>query len=383
MTVSGINPKYAIANEQQAQQFPAIQVTDYQPRSLDEIVNFCISEDSYQLIENCSPLFDSEIIKCIYNRESILMHKIITSVRWVFLNMPPLFGKDKDTGEYSYLRKREKLKETNRITAAKCFLACLVEGELIKTSDGKPQIFTLNLTSNKTQLISSKKPQPETKTLADLNAGLQKHYKVKGNLLHLASVGLTVKPKEFHSYDTKVSALGAMFYLGNAKALTEEQQQEVFELISDEEIKELFNDPFALKGSKVSEPETVAVENKAQAFATVSRPAPKPVVKTSTQSPSPKSVVKASIESPTPKPDPAQNEKPWKQWKSENDALAWGLEQLPGMSMHRLRQEWELLKPTKFVNSKGEERESKVLPWFNRIEELKVCDSLKLRNSVN
>ncbi len=367
MTISGINPKYAIANEQQAQQFPAIQVTDYQPRSLEQPILFCISEDSYSLIENCSPLFNSEIIKCIYNRESILMHKIITPVRWVFLNMPPLFGKDKDTGEYSYLRKGEKLKETNRVTAAKCFLACLVDGELIKTSDGEPQIFTLNLTSNKTQLISSPKHEAEAKTLFDLNAGLQKRYKVKGHLLHLASVELIAKPKEFHSATQNSSSLGVMYYLGNAKALTEEQQQEVFELISDEEIKELFNDPFALKQS-----ETAAEVNEVKPLETVSRPTPKPVVKTSIQSPTPKPVVKASIESPTPKPSPAQNEKPWKQWESENDALGWGLEQLPEMTMHKLRQEWEVLKPKKLVNSQGIERESKAIAWFERIEELKV-----------
>ncbi len=90
MTVSGINPKYAIANEQQAQQFPAVQVTDYEPRFLEQQIDFCISEDSYQLIENSSPLFDSEIVQCVYRGKQALMHKIITPVRWVFLNMPSL-----------------------------------------------------------------------------------------------------------------------------------------------------------------------------------------------------------------------------------------------------------------------------------------------------
>ncbi len=186
---------------------------------------------------------------------------------------------------------------------------------------------------------------------------------------------LIAKPKEFHTSDPKknASSLGIMYYLqGNAKALSEEQQQEVFELINDKEIQEIFNDPFHLKQSKVSESETVGNENNLQTFATVSRPSVKPVVKTSIQSPSVKPVVKASIESPTLNSSPTQNEKPWKQWKSEDDALAWALDQLPEMTMHRLRQEWEYLKPIKFVNSQGEERESKVLPWFERIEELKV-----------
>jgi len=360
MTVTGINPKYAIESNQKAQEYPAIQVTDYEPRFLEQQIDFCISEDSYQLIENTSPLFNSEIVQCVYRGKPALMHKITTPVRWVFLNMPPLFVKDKDKNEISYLKKGDKLGGM-RITIARCFMLCLMDGELIKTPDGKPQIFTLNLTSNKTKLISSQKHEAETKTLFDLNAGLQKHYKNKGQLLHLASVQLTVKPKEFHSSNKNSSSLGVMFYLeGNAKALTEEQQQEVFELISEEEIQEVFNDPFRLKESKNSEPETInRTRTEAKLSTAVSRPTPKPVVKTSSEAPSLKR-------------EPTSDEKPWEKWESENDALAWSMNQLPEMTMHKLRQEWEYVKPKKFVDSQGQERESKALAWVERIEDLKV-----------
>ncbi len=250
MTLTGINPKYAIQSNQQGQQFPALQVNDYEPRSLDAEINFCISEDSYQLIEDSSPLFNTEIIQCIYNRKSTLMHKIITPVRWIFLNIPPVFVKDKDTGKISYLQKGRKLSDT-RVSIARCFLACLVDGELIKNPDGKPEIFTLNLISKKTNLIGSPTYKYEAKTLLDLNTGLQKFHKIKGNLIHLASVGLTAKPKEFYSSKKNTSSLGVMFYLSeNAKALREEQQQEIFELVSDEEIQAMFNDPFGLKQSQ-------------------------------------------------------------------------------------------------------------------------------------
>ncbi len=360
MTVSGINPKYAIESNQQSQEYPAIQVTDYQPRSLDEIIDFCISEDSYQLIEDCLPLFNSEITQCIYNRESVLMHKILTPVRWVFLNMPRLFIKDKDKNEISYLKKGDKL-STTRITIARCFMLCLIDGELVRNSNGTPQIFTLNLTSNKTKLISSQKPEAETKTLVSLNTGLQKHYKIKGHLLHLASVELAVRPKEFQSSQKNTSSMGVMYYLeGNAKALSEEQQQEVFELINDEEIQEVFNDPFRLKQSEKSEAETINLpRTEVKPNNIVSRPKPKPVVK-------------ASTESPSLKPSSNQNDQPWSRWESENDALAWGLQQLPEMTMHKLRQEWEYVKPKKFVNAQGIERESKALAWFERIQDLKV-----------
>ena len=139
-------------------------------------------------------------------------------------------------------------------------------------------------------------------------------------MLHLASVELIAKPKTFQSSEKNASSLGIMYYLqGNAKALSEEQQREMFELISDEEIQKVFNDPFHLKQSKVSEPQSVANENNLQTFATVSRPTPKPVVKASTQSLTLKPVVKASA---------TKNKKPWDSWESEDDTLAWGLEQL-------------------------------------------------------
>ncbi len=180
-------------------------------------------------------------------------------------------------------------------------------------------------------------------------------------MLHLASVQLVVRPKEFHSSSQNTSSLGVMFYLeGNAKALTEEQQKEVFELNNEEEIQEVFNDPFRLKQSKASEDETVELpRTQASPSIKVSRPTPKPVVK-------------ASIQSPSIKPSATQNKKPWDGWESEDDALAWGLEQLPEMPMHKLSQEWEVLKPKKFVNAQGEEKQSKAIAWFERVEELKV-----------
>ncbi len=103
MTVTGINPKYAIESNQLGQQFPAIQADNYQPRSLDEQIDFCISEESYQLMEDSSPLFNTEIIKCYFGRESVMMHKIISPVRWVFLTMPKIFLIDKKSKKIKFL----------------------------------------------------------------------------------------------------------------------------------------------------------------------------------------------------------------------------------------------------------------------------------------
>ncbi len=264
MTVTGINVKYAVASNQLWQQFPAIQANNYQPRSLDEQIDFCVSEESYLLMEDSKPLFNTEIIQCYFGRESVLMHKIISPVRWVFLTMPRIFLLDKKTKEISYPQKGMRLAGTNKVTVAKCFLACLAENNLILDAEGKPQIFTLKLTSSKTELVGYGNSDSEMKTLMRFNSALQKHYKVKGNfnLLHLASLKLIVYPKEFVSRGTNDSSLGVMFSIdGSGQSLSEQQQQQVFELISSEEIQAIFDDPFRLKQSQASQPQSVSSLN--------------------------------------------------------------------------------------------------------------------------
>ena len=69
-------------------------------------------------------------------------------------------------------------------------------------------------------------------------------------MIHLASVNLVAKPKEFVSSITGSSSLGVMYQLeGDAKALREEHQRQIFELITDDKVKAIFDDPFGLKKS--------------------------------------------------------------------------------------------------------------------------------------
>ena len=105
---------------------------------------------------------------------------------------------------------------------------------------------------------------PEMKTLVRFNSALQKHYKVRGNLnlLHLASLKLMVHPKEFTSRESGESSFGVMFSIdGGGKSLSEEQQQQVFELISSEEIQAVFHDPFRLRQSQVAQAQSVGDVN--------------------------------------------------------------------------------------------------------------------------
>jgi hypothetical protein len=249
MTYLGINPEFAIKSNLAEQKYPALQVTTYEPTTLNEEINLCLSESSFELLNTNDNLFDTEIVKCVYRRELVLMHQIVAPVRWIFLNIPPVFLQDKKTKEISYPEKGVKLLGTSKVTVAKCFLACLSGDNLVLDINGLPQIFTLKLTSSKTQLIGYQNKE-ETKTILALNRSLQKEFRTKDNLVHLVSVELRSKPKEFISNHSGDSSLGVVFELsGNAQVLSQNNQKQIFDLVNNEEFQTLFNDPFGLKQS--------------------------------------------------------------------------------------------------------------------------------------
>ncbi len=262
MNFTGINLEYAVKSNQLGQRYPALQATNYQPRTLSEKIEFCLSDTSYDLLDHDAQLFETEVIECAYKREPVLMHKIVSPVRWVFLNLPSIFLYDKKTKEISYPERGMKLAGTSKVTIAKCFLACLCGDNLILDIDGLPQIFSLKLTSNKTQLIGYLNNQSETKTILSLNTALQKHFKVKENLLHLVSVQLVIKPKEFVSSHSGDSSLGVLFEIeDDAQALSHSHQQQIFELISDENVQALFDDPFGLRKPQAFNHQSTVVDS--------------------------------------------------------------------------------------------------------------------------
>ena len=118
MTVSGINLNYAVASNQKEQVYPALQVTNYQPRSIEEKIDFCMSETSCDLLNHDSDLFELEVVECVYGREVELMFKIASDVRWVFLNIPRIFAMDKTTKKVSYPERGVKFIDSNKITIA-------------------------------------------------------------------------------------------------------------------------------------------------------------------------------------------------------------------------------------------------------------------------
>ena len=63
---------------------------------------------------------------------------------------------------------------------------------------------------------------------------------------------------------------------------------------------------------------------------------------------------------------------PWKQWKSQDDALAYAMNQIPEMHMNVITQEWEKLIPEEIKDSRtGKTRYVKGRAWVQRVQELK------------
>ena len=54
MNFTGINLEYAVKSNQLGQRYPALQATNYQPRTLSEKIEFCLSETSYDLLDRLS-----------------------------------------------------------------------------------------------------------------------------------------------------------------------------------------------------------------------------------------------------------------------------------------------------------------------------------------
>lgn len=252
MAVDGLNTQYAVAVEGMGQVYPAIQATEYRPRSLKEKVSLCLSDESMELLSDKSvQVLSPKIVECQYSDEGDAdqMWLLPDGLRFVVLGLPRLFCMNKETREVEPLVKGMRLAGTKNVTATKLILCGVYEDKLIRTDESEPQIFTLNLKSSKTALISGDRSNPEMKSIRALNDALLKHYKVKRSLLtHLVSVELRAVPRKFTSSSTNDTSMGIMFELvGNARPLTEDLQAEMFELSQSEEVKDLLADPFGVK----------------------------------------------------------------------------------------------------------------------------------------
>lgn len=245
----GIDLSYAVESESIGQKYPSLQASNYKPSNPKEKIELCLSQESHDLLQFPN-VIKFEPIEAYFDAESYTMQKFPDEIRWVILDIPKTYVLDKSTGKIDYLKRGVKFAGTSNVSISRVYLAALVGDDFSITATGAPQIFTLKLTSTKTQLINNFR-DPEYKSISKLNKALQSHYKTKNNLIHLVSVKLQASPYKFTSSKSGESSLGIMFELtGNAKPLSKINQGLIYELLQDPEITQDLKDPFRLEGER-------------------------------------------------------------------------------------------------------------------------------------
>lgn len=245
-----LNSAYFIPDEERGISLPALQAETYKPVNTKQSVSMGFSPESVELIpEAVREMFGFRQVEAVYadGDAEVQLHIPTVDVRWVIVRRPSLFVYDKDSGEYSELVKGMKFAGTKKVTAAKLFLACVCDGTLVLDESDLPQLFTLKLTSSKTNLIGGPRSEPGDGTIESLNRGLCKHYNTRGWLTHLVSVAIKAVPEKFSQRNGDQSSLGIKFALdGNAKVLPEESQKILFDFVQTPQVVDLVKDPFGV-----------------------------------------------------------------------------------------------------------------------------------------
>ena len=98
---------YAVKSDRLGQRYPALQATDYQPKSLSDQPALCLSDTSFELLSTqAQSALKTEVIECRYKRDPVLMYQLVSTLEWVFLAVPKIFLIDKKTKQISYPQKR-------------------------------------------------------------------------------------------------------------------------------------------------------------------------------------------------------------------------------------------------------------------------------------
>ena len=247
--MQGINANLAISLVDQpgGNGLPALQVTNYKPRTLNEVIQFCVSADSVELLPDQT--FEAlQLTKDFvnYGQDDVKIGIINAPVRWICLGQPRLFLLNKAEKTYAPLTRGSI--PAGFVTATRLALVPYAGGNILLNNEGDPQIFTLKLTSNKTRIVAGSKGD-RSGSIAGLNDALLKHYsQPRGlSLVHLCSIEVTVKPERFTSSRTGESSTGVMYALGGAKPLPPSLQTVITDYVRTEFVQGLLRDPFGLE----------------------------------------------------------------------------------------------------------------------------------------
>lgn len=246
-----LNPVYAVPDNSK-QRYPALQVDEYNPRNLQSKINFCLSEESAEILtDRALELLNLQPIEASFKSGNVNLF-IINNLQAIVLDVSRIYIYNKGTERYESNSGQEL--GGDLVSCRKVFLALMVGEELVTGDDGKAQVFTLNLKSYATDLIGSPKTsKPGDGSIYSLNTALVKHYQIKGKLTHLVRVPLLVAPTTRTSKLKKESSFAPKYSLGDkATPLTEELQKAMFELLQDPQLRSDIDNPYRIDDGAMS-----------------------------------------------------------------------------------------------------------------------------------
>ena len=250
---------YAIDSEGGGKRYPHIQADNYKPSNLKAVIRIGSPNAALELLPIESPLFtavDFESFMFGDDEEETTLGLFNSSVRWVILSRSKIFGLNKNENRVVPLMKG--LKERGEVTVSQLLLGCVVNDVLILDNEGKPQVFTLKLKSNKTNFIGKESEkdsgQAQNKghrTIAQLNKAIVNKSGGRSGqwMAHTVSVEIGAVPEKFTSSIDGQASWGIRFVFPSgsvAKPLNAANSKAIFELVTSDDFKTFAADPFGL-----------------------------------------------------------------------------------------------------------------------------------------
>jgi len=261
-----LNKDFAIQTQETREQFPGLQATHYTPTIRDSISWVMPVDSANMLSEDAKALLNLFPQTCLYSKgeKEVPMFGITDKARFIVLTNPVKLKINKKTKKISAGGELG----TDEITLARIFVALIVGDQIVTNDAGEPQIFTIKADSYKTDILGSynKKTQENgDRTLFLLNEALVKHYQLpRGSwVTHLVSIDLQIVPEKRTSRTTGQSSMSIRFRIdGNAKPLSDENQQLLFSFVSSEYFQDLAKNPFGdlSKGNVFDKPQDEETE---------------------------------------------------------------------------------------------------------------------------
>jgi hypothetical protein len=242
-----LNKNLVIQTQPTRESFPGLQATHYTPTIKDSISWVMPVDSANMLSEDAKALLELYPTTCLYGKgeKEVPMFGITDKARFVVLTKPVKFKKNKVTNKISVA---SELGE-NEITLARIFVTLIVGDKIVLNEAGEPQIFTIKADSYKTDIVGSYKNQTQEngdRTLFLLNEALVKHYQLPRNswATHLVSIDLQIVPCKRTGKNGQ-SSMSIRFRIeGNAKPLSDENQQLLFSFVSSDYFQDLAKNPF-------------------------------------------------------------------------------------------------------------------------------------------